>query len=169
MTPLAIDQWGWSQEDAIFYLGITMAAGGILSGLCFATIGPLSKRFDERFLLLFAGIVPMIIGRVIMFPMGSEYPNFIRDFKPLVNNTNITHPEVLGAGGAGGGKINNAKLLWGFENTVIIRDIDSISCGLILKATRERAFHCCFEAAVVVKASIQLQKGVSSASKEGSK
>ena len=74
MTPLAIHQWGWSQEDALAYLGVIMAVGGVLSGLCFATIGPLAKIFDERALLLFAGITPMIIGRVIMFPMGSEYP-----------------------------------------------------------------------------------------------
>ena len=74
MTPLAIDQWGWTKEDAIMYLGITMAAGGVLSGLCFATIGPLSKKLDERWLLLMAGIVPMILGRVCMFPLGSEYP-----------------------------------------------------------------------------------------------
>jgi ceroid-lipofuscinosis MFS transporter 7 len=80
MTPLAIDQWGWTKEDAIMYLGITMASGGVLSGLCFATIGPLSKKLDERLLLLFAGIVPMIIGRVIMFPMGSEYP--VSSYRP---------------------------------------------------------------------------------------
>lgn len=73
MTPLAIDQWGWTKEDAIMYLGITMAAGGILSGLCFATIGPLSKKFDERVLLICAGLFPMILGRVCMFPLGSEY------------------------------------------------------------------------------------------------
>jgi len=30
VTPLAMDQWGWSEEDAIYYLGITMAGGGIL-------------------------------------------------------------------------------------------------------------------------------------------
>ncbi len=82
MTPMAIDQWGWSEEDAILYLGITMVCGGILSGLCFAMIGPLSKMFDERLLLLFAGIVPMIIGRIIMFPMfGTDYP--VTPFKSI--------------------------------------------------------------------------------------
>ena len=74
MTPLAIDQWGWTKEEAIMYLGITMAVGGVLSGLCFATIGPLSKKFDERVLLLFAGIVPMIFGKLVMLPMGNEFP-----------------------------------------------------------------------------------------------
>ena len=95
MTPLAIHQWGWSQEDALAYLGIIMAVGGVLSGLCFATIGPLAKIFDERALLLFAGITPMIIGRVIMFPMGSEYPaiydwNFLNN---TANTSQIFHTE----------------------------------------------------------------------------
>jgi hypothetical protein len=44
------------------------------AGLCFATIGPLSRKFDERLLFIFAGIVPMILGRVIMFPYAEEKP-----------------------------------------------------------------------------------------------
>ena len=79
MTPLAIDQWGWTKEDAILYLGITMACGGVLSGFCFACIGPLSKKFDERFLLLVAGLFPMILGRICMFPLGSEYPETVHN------------------------------------------------------------------------------------------
>ena len=100
MTPLAIHQWGWSQEDALAYLGVIMAVGGVLSGLCFATIGPLAKIFDERVLLLFAGITPMIIGRVIMFPMGSEYPSIYEpdpDWGFLENDTTTTEePETRG-------------------------------------------------------------------------
>ena len=100
MTPLAIHQWGWSQEDALAYLGVIMAVGGVLSGLCFATIGPLAKIFDERVLLLFAGITPMIIGRVIMFPMGSEYPSIYEpdpDWGILENDTTTTEePETRG-------------------------------------------------------------------------
>ena len=99
MTPLAIHQWGWSQEDALAYLGVIMAVGGVLSGLCFATIGPLAKIFDERVLLLFAGITPMIIGRVIMFPMGSEYPLIYEpdpDWGFLENDTTTEEPETRG-------------------------------------------------------------------------
>ena len=99
MTPLAIHQWGWSQEDALAYLGVIMAVGGVLSGLCFATIGPLAKIFDERVLLLFAGITPMIIGRVIMFPMGSKYPSIYEpdpDWGFLENDTTTEEPETRG-------------------------------------------------------------------------
>jgi hypothetical protein len=30
LTPMAMDQWGWNEEDTILYLGITMACGGVL-------------------------------------------------------------------------------------------------------------------------------------------
>ena len=89
MTPLAIDLWGWTEEDAILYLGITMACGGVLSGICYGSIGPLAKKFDERFLLLSAGLIPMIIGRVCMFPLGSEYPDTPIQ-SPQLNNSTIT-------------------------------------------------------------------------------
>ena len=73
-TPFAMDMWGWSREETVRYLGITMAIGGIIGAACFGTIGPLAKRFDERNLLLFMGIIPMIIARLITIPLGSELP-----------------------------------------------------------------------------------------------
>ena len=74
---MAIDQWGWTEEDTILYIGITMAAGGVLAAFCFAAIGPLSKRFNEKLLLIFVGIIPLIVGRLVMMPMGSTKPPFI--------------------------------------------------------------------------------------------
>ena len=44
-----------------------MGAGG-LGVVMFSLIGPLSKCIDERLLLIVFGIVPMLVGRVIMFP-----------------------------------------------------------------------------------------------------
>ncbi len=75
-----MDQWAWTEEDALLYLGIILASGGVLSGFCFGAIGPLSKRFNERTLLIFAGLVPMNIARVLMFPMGSDYPKFVGNY-----------------------------------------------------------------------------------------
>ena len=77
---MAIDQWGWSEEETIMYLGIIMASGGLLSGFCFGAIGPLSKRIDERLLLMFVGIAPMIVGRLLMMPMGSSPPKFVGNY-----------------------------------------------------------------------------------------
>ena len=113
MTPLAIDQWGWAEEDAILYLGIIMVIGGVLSGVCYACLGPLATKFDERFLLLMAGIIPMIIGRVCMFylnlsklsliwlvlgmfPLGNEYPvtsnsTVSKDFYNITVNTDANN------------------------------------------------------------------------------
>ena len=113
MTPLAIDQWGWAEEDAILYLGIIMVIGGVLSGVCYACLGPLATKFDERVLLLLAGIIPMIIGRVCkfylnlsklsliwlvlgMFPLGNEYPvtsnsTVSKDFYNITVNTDANN------------------------------------------------------------------------------
>ena len=33
-----------------------------------------SKRFDERLLLLGLGIVPMLVGRAVMFPVAGPHP-----------------------------------------------------------------------------------------------
>ena len=72
MTPLAIDQWGWTEENAILYLGIIMVIGGVLSGVCYACLGPLANKYDERLLLLLAGLIPMIIGRVCKLWISSR-------------------------------------------------------------------------------------------------
>jgi ceroid-lipofuscinosis MFS transporter 7 len=77
---MAIDQWGWSEEDTLLYLGIILASGGVLSGFCFGSIGPLSKRFDERLLLIFGGIAPMILARLLMMPMGSDEIPFVGNY-----------------------------------------------------------------------------------------
>jgi len=61
------------------------------AGICFATIGPLSRRFDERLLFVVAGILPMIIGRIVMFPYGSELPVIPRP----ANKTGLTNSTGL--------------------------------------------------------------------------
>ncbi len=75
-----MDNFAWQKKEAIQYLGVTLAAGGLLSAFCFGAIGPLSKRINERLLLIFAGICPMIIGRLIMMPMGADTPYFIGNY-----------------------------------------------------------------------------------------
>ena len=40
-------------------------------------LGPLSKKVNEKILLIFAGIIPMIIGSCVMFRFGPSYPNFV--------------------------------------------------------------------------------------------
>ena len=74
------DNFGWSNKDAILYLGILLASGGVLSLFCFGSIGPLSRRLDERILFIMVGVVPSIISRLFMMPMGSNKPTFIGNY-----------------------------------------------------------------------------------------
>jgi len=74
MTKLAMDQWAWQADFAIQNIGFVTMGAGAMSIFMFALIGPLSKRFDERNLLIVLGIFPMILGRVIMFPIPGQ-PN----------------------------------------------------------------------------------------------
>uniref|UniRef100_A0A0K2UHX5 Uncharacterized protein n=1 Tax=Lepeophtheirus salmonis TaxID=72036 RepID=A0A0K2UHX5_LEPSM len=43
-TPLCMDNFAWSEETTVFYLGIIMSSGGVMSFICFLTIPPLSKK-----------------------------------------------------------------------------------------------------------------------------
>ena len=69
-----MDQWAWSRQEAVRYLGINMACAALVGVTCFGCVGPLAKRFDDRKLLIFVGIIPLIIGKMVMLPMGDEYP-----------------------------------------------------------------------------------------------
>ena len=74
-----MDQFAWSREEAVRYLGINMACGALVGVTMFAIIGPLAKRFDDRKLLIFVGLIPLLIAKIIMFPMGKEYPQIRGD------------------------------------------------------------------------------------------
>jgi len=73
-VPLCQQQLGWSESESVQTLGILMACGAIISILCFASIGPLTKRVDERLIYLLLGIFPMLLSRVAHLPMSSELP-----------------------------------------------------------------------------------------------
>ena len=45
MVKLAMDQWGFSAEQAIKVMGYTMMAAGGVSMLVFGFVGPLAKRY----------------------------------------------------------------------------------------------------------------------------
>ena len=69
-----MDMWGWSSEETVKYLGIFSAIGACITTICFGLVGPLSKKIDERKLLIFMGLMPMIVARLITIPLGSELP-----------------------------------------------------------------------------------------------
>ena len=78
-----MDMWGWSSEEAVRYLSITNMIGSSIAAGSFGSVGSLAKKFEERKLLIFVSLIPMIIARLIMIPMGNEFP-------PLYSNT--TYP-----------------------------------------------------------------------------
>ena len=69
-----MDMWGWSSEKTVRYLGASSAIGSCIATICFGSVGPLSKKIDERTLLIFMGLMPMIVARLITIPLGSELP-----------------------------------------------------------------------------------------------
>ena len=77
-----MDQFAWSREEAIRYLGIAMATGGVAAGLVFMTVIPLTKKYDNRIVLLVFGLIPFLVGKLVILPMGTN--------KPIIANvTNI--------------------------------------------------------------------------------
>jgi len=115
-VPLCQQQLGWSEEESVQTLGILMSAGAVLSLICFGSIGPLTRKFDERLVYLILGILPMMLSRVAHIPMGSGFPPR-KDPSPP---TSAYHPASMsffaasegGCGGEGGGGGGGCDLEW---------------------------------------------------------
>jgi len=69
---MIMDEFGWSEPDAVLYLGVAMTCGGVIALCMFFTVAKLAQRFDERMLLIICGIIPMMIGRILMLPWPSN-------------------------------------------------------------------------------------------------
>ena len=42
---MCLDEFGWTDSEAVLYLGIAMTVGGIIAMGCFLSVGPLAKRY----------------------------------------------------------------------------------------------------------------------------
>ena len=78
-----MDMYAWSKEETVRYIGITYFTAGIAALGISTAISPLAKRFDERKLLIFFGIIPMLFGRFLLTPISTEMPTIYN------NDTNI--------------------------------------------------------------------------------
>ncbi|XP_077984078.1 major facilitator superfamily domain-containing protein 8-like [Glandiceps talaboti] len=85
-VPLAMDMYAWTRKQAVLYTGFILGSGSIIAMVMFMVLKPLSKRFDERNLLL-VGVFLMLIGFVLDIPMpwSSDYPP-----RPIYN-LNVTN------------------------------------------------------------------------------
>ncbi|XP_069781353.1 major facilitator superfamily domain-containing protein 8 isoform X3 [Narcine bancroftii] len=72
-TPLTMDMYAWTGEEAVLYNGILLVGIGVESIVVFMTTKILSKRFEERQLLL-GGFVLIFISFFILLPWGNQYP-----------------------------------------------------------------------------------------------
>ena len=70
-----MDEFGWTESDAIKYMGIALAGVAALGVVSYATVGKLCQWIDERLVLIFVGIIPMTIGRLLLMPLpGADHP-----------------------------------------------------------------------------------------------
>ncbi|XP_076065496.1 major facilitator superfamily domain-containing protein 8-like isoform X1 [Oratosquilla oratoria] len=71
-VPFVEDQYAWKDEFAVEVSGIVLGIAGVLALGVFVGSGYLAKRFDERKVLIFHGIIPFIIGTFLFLPWGDE-------------------------------------------------------------------------------------------------
>ncbi|CAC5362112.1 MSFD8 [Mytilus coruscus] len=104
-TPLTMHMYAWTKENATLYNGIILGVGGLISIVVFILIRILSKRFNERYILL-GGFIMCLLGFVVYLPWGDNYPssqtatisparNFgpnITDLTTSMNTTELTTP-----------------------------------------------------------------------------
>jgi len=116
-TPLCMEQLGWSEQKSITNLGILMSAGAVISMIAYGTIPILTRKIDERKVFMFFGLIPMIIGRVVMIPMGTDLPK----------------PKHSGSENASSGRVGSAfmTMLFMTKNAASCEDADgSGGCDL---------------------------------------
>ncbi|XP_052077131.1 major facilitator superfamily domain-containing protein 8-like [Mytilus californianus] len=107
-TPLTMHMYAWTKENATLYNGIILGVGGLISIMVFILIRILSKRFNERYILL-GGFIMCLLGFVVYLPWGDNYPSSqtatispprslgpnITDFTTSMNTVELTTPSWI--------------------------------------------------------------------------
>ena len=75
-----MDQFAWSRQEAVSKMGIIMAVGGCIMLFVFLTMNKFTEYVDERKLLIFCGIIPGIVGTVVLTPVASYTPQMHGNF-----------------------------------------------------------------------------------------
>ncbi|VDI77954.1 MFS transporter, ceroid-lipofuscinosis neuronal protein 7, partial [Mytilus galloprovincialis] len=89
-TPLTMHMYAWTKENATLYNGIILGVGGLISIVVFILIRILSKRFNERYILL-GGFIMCLLGFVVYLPWGDNYPSSqTATLSPAKNLTDLT-------------------------------------------------------------------------------
>jgi len=85
-TPLTMDMFAWTKAEALYYMGILMSVGGLISVICFSLINPLCKYFAEHKVMIWCGFLFMVFGPALMLPLGGS-PPLIYDDSIIMNGT----------------------------------------------------------------------------------
>ncbi|XP_055528937.1 major facilitator superfamily domain-containing protein 8-like isoform X1 [Wyeomyia smithii] len=72
LSPVALDQFGWTNEESLFYLGILMTAGALISCVLFLLLDPLCKRFGETNVLVYGAMFALFLSQLLMIPVGTQ-------------------------------------------------------------------------------------------------
>ncbi|TNM93949.1 hypothetical protein fugu_002125 [Takifugu bimaculatus] len=83
-TPLSMDMFAWTREEAVLYNGIIICCIGFESILVFLVVKVASQRVGDRPVLL-AGLAIIFCGFFILLPWGNHYPKI--QWADLKNNS----------------------------------------------------------------------------------
>ncbi|XP_008581973.1 PREDICTED: major facilitator superfamily domain-containing protein 8 [Galeopterus variegatus] len=84
VTPLTMDMYAWTREQAVLYDGIILAALGVEAVVIFMGVKLLSKKIGERAILL-GGLITVWAGFFILLPWGNQFPKI--QWEDLHNNS----------------------------------------------------------------------------------
>lgn len=90
-----MDMFAWSNDQALYYMGVFMAIAALISLGTFLCIDVLCKLFQERFVLIWGGFSLMVLGRLLYLPWGPDPPKVAIPYNESLN-LDIDDPLYLG-------------------------------------------------------------------------
>jgi len=97
LSPLLMGLFAWSRDMTVFYGGIILAASGVIGILCFFLIGPLSRRFSDKVIIM-GGLLILICGFVVHLPWGPGHLKLTMADLKYPNGTVISSQDSGGGG-----------------------------------------------------------------------
>ncbi|XP_017843584.1 major facilitator superfamily domain-containing protein 8 isoform X2 [Drosophila busckii] len=94
-TSLTMDMFAWTNDQALSYMGLMMAAAAIISLVTFLLIKPLCGLFAERYVLIWGGFSLMVLGRLLYIPWGPDPPKLAAAYNASAN-LSMDDPIYLG-------------------------------------------------------------------------
>jgi len=91
MSPLLMDEFGWTNFQTVFYGGIILAVAGVIAVFCFHIVKWLSLIFTERAIIA-GGLLTILIGFIVYLPWGHEYPAL--EISKIIKHGNKTVKEI---------------------------------------------------------------------------